>query len=277
MAFADSLKKLNAQRLQQSVKATVQSNGRLTFTVEATKVMDLSDEKSLIIFEAENGDLGATISHKGDPDAFELKKCGLYFYVAFKNYLQQAGIDYKGQRIIYDITELDEKLDERTLYKFERRVLPKSPEQLPYTDASVDNGAGCGAGNGDGSGSGEPAEQEDADLPPDAPEAAATPSEPPVRPTMPPPPPTRPTRPMPPPPPMPTRPARPMPPPPQIRPDAPSAEELARRAEKFADNAMKNLSQEQIAELAKEALAAGIKPSAAKPEDKTHKDGDWSF
>ena len=277
MAFADSLKKLNAQRLQQSVKATVQSNGRLTFTVEATKVMDLSDEKSLIIFEAENGDLGATISHKGDPDAFELKKCGLYFYVAFKNYLQQAGIDYKGQRIIYDITELDEKLDERTLYKFERRVLPKSPEQLPYTDASVDNGAGngdgsgsgagagCGAGNGDGSGSGEPAEQEDADLPPDAPEAAATPSEPPVRPTMPPPPP------------MPTRPARPMPPPPQIRPDAPSAEELARRAEKFADNAMKNLSQEQIAELAKEALAAGIKPSAAKPEDKTHKDGDWSF
>ena len=275
MAFADSLKKLNAQRLQQSVKATVQSNGRLTFTVEATKVMDLSDEKSLIIFEAENGDLGATISHKGDPDAFELKKCGLYFYVAFKNYLQQAGIDYKGQRIIYDITELDEKLDERTLYKFERRVLPKSPEQLPYTDASVDNGAGngdgsgsgagagCGAGNGDGSGSGEPAEQEDADLPPDAPEAAATPSEPPVRPTMPPPPPTRPTR--------------PMPPPPQIRPDAPSAEELARRAEKFADNAMKNLSQEQIAELAKEALAAGIKPSAAKPEDKTHKDGDWSF
>ena len=289
MAFADSLKKLNAQRLQQSVKATVQSNGRLTFTVEATKVMDLSDEKSLIIFEAENGDLGATISHKGDPDAFELKKCGLYFYVAFKNYLQQAGIDYKGQRIIYDITELDEKLDERTLYKFERRVLPKSPEQLPYTDASVDNGAGngdgsgsgagagCGAGNGDGAGSGEPAEQEDADLPPDAPEATATPSEPPARPTIPPPPPARPTRPMPPPPQMPTRPARPMPPPPQIRPDAPSAEELARRAEDFADNAMKNLSQEQIAELAKEALAAGIKPSVAKPEDKTHKDGDWSF
>lgn len=289
MAFADTLKKLNAQRLQQSVKATVQSNGRLTFTVEATKVMDLSDEKSLIIFEAENGDLGATISHKGDPDAFELKKCGLYFYVAFKNYLQQAGIDYKGQRIIYDITELDEKLDERTLYKFERRVLPKSPEQLPYTDASVDNGAGngdgtgsgagagCGAGNGDGTGSGEPTEQEDEVLPPDAPEAPATPSEPPVRPPMPPPPPARPARPMPPPPQMPTRPTRPMPPPPQIRPDAPSADELARRAEEFADNAMKNLSQEQIAELAKEALAAGIEPSAAKPDDKTHMDGDWSF
>lgn len=301
MAFADTLKKLNAQRLQQSVKATVQSNGRLTFTVEATKVMELSDEKSLIIFEADNGDLGATISHKGDPDAFELKKCGLYFYVAFKNYLQQAGIDYKGQRIIYDITELDEKLDERTLYKFERRVLPKSPEQLPYTDASVDNGAGngdgtgsgagagCGAGNGDGTGSGEPTEQEDADLPPDAPEAPATPSEPPVRPTMPPPPPERPTRPMPPPPPMQTRPTRPMPPPPQIRPDAPSAEELARRAADFADKAMKSLSQEQIAALAEEALAASIERkgtevaeqimSTVPPEvvNKALNGEDWSF
>ena len=105
MAFADRLKKLDAHRLQQSVKATVQANGRLTFTVEATKEMALSEEKSLVIFEADGGDLGAIISHKGDPEAFVLKKCGQYFYVAFKNYLQQAGIDYKGQRIIYDITE----------------------------------------------------------------------------------------------------------------------------------------------------------------------------
>ena len=148
MAFADRLKKLDAHRLQQSVKATVQANGRLTFTVEATKEMALSEEKSLVIFEADGGDLGAIISHKGDPEAFVLKKCGQYFYVAFKNYLQQAGIDYKGQRIIYDITELDERLEGKTLYKFERRVLPKSPEMLPYTDAAD------GAGNGDGSGSG---------------------------------------------------------------------------------------------------------------------------
>lgn len=136
MAFADKLKKLDAHRLQQSVKATVQSNGRLTFTVEATKEMGLSEEKSLIIFEADGGDLGAVISIKNDPEAFILKKCGLYYYVAFKNYLQQAGIDYKNQRIIYDITELDEKIEGKTLYQFARRVLPKMPEQLPITGIS---------------------------------------------------------------------------------------------------------------------------------------------
>ncbi len=133
MGFAEKLKKLNAQRLQQSVKATVQSNGRLTFTVEAAKVMALSEDKSLVVFEADNGDLGATISEKGDPNAFVLKQSGGYFFVSFKNYLQQAGIDYKNQRIIYDITELDEELEGRTLYKFERRVLPKHPKPLPET------------------------------------------------------------------------------------------------------------------------------------------------
>ena len=133
MGFADKLKKLNAQRLQQSVKATVQSNGRLTFTVEAAKVMALSEDKSLVVFEAENGDLGATISERGDSNAFVLKQSGGYFFVSFKNYLQQAGIDYKNQRIIYDITELDEELEGRTLYKFERRVLPKHPKPLPET------------------------------------------------------------------------------------------------------------------------------------------------
>lgn len=159
MAFADKLKKLDAHRLQQSVKATVQSNGRLTFTVEATKEMGLSEEKSLVIFEADGGDLGAVISHKGDPDAFILKRCGLYFYVAFKNYLQQAGIDYKGQRIIYDITELDEKIDGKTLYQFARRVLPKAPEQLPISEVS--NGCGNGDGTGDGHGSGSGAGNDD--------------------------------------------------------------------------------------------------------------------
>ena len=132
MAFADNLKKLDALRLQQQVKATVQYNGRLSFTLEAGKTMGLSEEKSIIIFEAQNGDLGATISAKGDPEAFVLKKCGPYFYLALHNYLKQAGIDYKRQKIIYDISPLDEKIEGRTLFKFERRFIhdPKSGTTL---------------------------------------------------------------------------------------------------------------------------------------------------
>ena len=191
MAFADKLKKLDAHRLQQSVKATVQSNGRLTFAAEAVAKMHLSDEKSLIIFEAEDGDLGATISVKGDPDGFVLKKCGAYFYVAFKNYLQQVGIDYKKQRIIYDITELDEELDGRTLYKFARRVLPKTPEQLPLSAPADDDEPGDVADldEVDDEACGDPAEEADAaaSAPEESPgETATSPCPPPGREAVPP-------------------------------------------------------------------------------------------
>lgn len=156
--FLSTLKALDAQRLQKSVKATVQNSGRLTFAMDAVKDMKLSEEKSIIILAAENGDLGAAISVKGDPNAFALKKCGAYFYVTFKNYLQQAGIDYKTQRVVYDITELDEEYKPgMPLYKFERRFLPKGSKE--DTEAEVENQA-------DGK-----------ETPPAAPESPATPSE----------------------------------------------------------------------------------------------------
>lgn len=151
------MKPLDAQRLQKSVKATVQNSGRLTFAMDAVKDMELSEDKSIIILAAEDGNLGAVISHKGDPEAFVLKKCGAYFYVSFKNYLQQAGVDYKNQRVVYDITELDEEYKGRTLYKFERRLLPKNAKD---------------------DGDDETSEQQEADeTPPSAPEGTATPSE----------------------------------------------------------------------------------------------------
>ncbi len=155
-SFLSQLTPLDAQRLQKSVKATVQNSGRLTFAMDAVNDMKLTEDKSIIILAAGNGDLGAVISEKGDPEAFVLKKCGTYFYVSFKNYLQQAGVDYKSQRIIYDITELDEKYKGRTLYKFERRILLKGDkEESDPTETG----------------------EEKQEMPPAAPEAASTPSD----------------------------------------------------------------------------------------------------
>lgn len=155
-AFLSSLKPLNARRLQKSVKATVQNNGRLTFAMDAVNEMKLSEDKSIIILAAENGDLGAVISEKGDPEAFALKKCGAYFYISFRNYLRENGIDYKSRRVVYDITELDEVYNGRTLYKFERRFIEKS-DHAADDDAEVDI---------------------ETETPPDAQERASTPSEP---------------------------------------------------------------------------------------------------
>ena len=56
--FVAGLKRLDAERLQQSAKAAIQSNGRLSLTVEAGRLMHLADDKSIIIFgenESSNG------------------------------------------------------------------------------------------------------------------------------------------------------------------------------------------------------------------------------
>ena len=131
--FVAGMKRLDAVRLQQSAKAAIQSNGRLSLTVEAGRLMHLTDDSSIIIFAAANGDLGAVVSFKGDIQAFSLKKAGSYYYISLKNYLQEQGIDYKNQRIVYDITELEEMLDGKTVYRFARRVLPKETKELPLT------------------------------------------------------------------------------------------------------------------------------------------------
>ncbi len=134
MSFASGLKMLDAERLQQTAKATVQGNGRLSLTVEAGRMMHLGEDKSLVIFAAENGDLGAIVSQRGDRNGFELKKAGTYFYLTFKNYLQEMGIDYKSQRIVYDITATNEKIEGKVLYRLARRVLPKETRELPLTE-----------------------------------------------------------------------------------------------------------------------------------------------
>ena len=157
MNFAANLKMLDAERLQQTAKATIQSNGRLSLTVEAGRLMHLSDDKSIVIFAAENGDLGAIVSHKGDRRAFELKKAGAYFYITFKTYLQEMGIDYKNRRIVYDIIATDEKIDGQVLYRFSRRVLPKESKELPITEGDTpevpvgDNAAEVAPVDADGS------------------------------------------------------------------------------------------------------------------------------
>ena len=72
MAFADRLKKLDAHRLQQTVRATVQANGRLTFSVEATKAAMLSvhGDRRNSLTQLSNG----LINHYRCPNAWAAAK-----------------------------------------------------------------------------------------------------------------------------------------------------------------------------------------------------------
>ena len=136
MAFADELKKLDASSLQRLARAKVDPHGRLIFTTEAMRDMGITVDNSIVLFEARDGHLGATVAQKGAKDGFILKRNGPYLYIAFSWYLQLIGLDYKKQKIVYDVLKTDEEMEGRTLWKLERRIVKKEAKQLPVTKAS---------------------------------------------------------------------------------------------------------------------------------------------
>lgn len=135
MAFADELKKLDASSLQRLARAKVDPHGRLVFSAEAIRDMGLTVDNSIVLFEARDGNLGATVAGKEAKGGFILKSNGPYLYVTFRWYLKLIGLDYKKQRIAYRVLKTDEEMEGRTLWKLERMIIKKE-KQLPISKES---------------------------------------------------------------------------------------------------------------------------------------------
>ena len=58
-----------------------------------------------------------------DPKAFKVSKAGEYFYLRMKHILEKLKIDYKANRVIFDIKE--EESNGTKYYKLEMRPLKK--------------------------------------------------------------------------------------------------------------------------------------------------------
>lgn len=122
MAFKDMIEILDGERLSLTTKATIQNSGRLNFTPETTKLMGLSGESTILLFKAGERDLAAVVKQGEDRRGFKVKKTGPYFYIPLKNYLEEEGIDYRGNtRIVFDITKINEDYDGLPIFKMVRR------------------------------------------------------------------------------------------------------------------------------------------------------------
>jgi hypothetical protein len=117
------LKFFNPEQLDKNLKATIQKTGKLGFTIEAAKKLQLSTDKSIGIAENEDDsndkNLYVVIYPEKKQGAFNINKAGDYFYVNIKALLENLKIDYISNVITFDIIE--EKLDGETIYKFKRR------------------------------------------------------------------------------------------------------------------------------------------------------------
>jgi hypothetical protein len=113
------------------VKATVHKTGKMGFSTGAIKVLGLDKNKyfKLALNEDDENDtnLYLVLAKESDKDTFVTNKAGPYYYIKIKHVLDELGVDYKSETIIYDIREV--KDSEVKCYKLSRRKSTSKKQQ----------------------------------------------------------------------------------------------------------------------------------------------------
>lgn len=95
---------LSAKRFEKKLKATIQASGRLGFTDETAKALDLSAGKfAKFAKDDENGSLYLIIIDERDEDAFEIRVSSQYYYVPTRLMFDTLGYDYANNNIMFDL------------------------------------------------------------------------------------------------------------------------------------------------------------------------------
>jgi len=117
------IKFFNPDSLDRNLKATVHKSGKLGFTVDAAKKLKLETNKSAAIGANEDDpsdeSLYVIVYNEVRNDAFRIAKAGQYYYINLKALFDALKINYKGESVVYDISE--EHIENNTVFKFSRR------------------------------------------------------------------------------------------------------------------------------------------------------------
>lgn len=144
----DGKKLLDAERLQLSAKALVQTDGRLTFSSGAVKMLELPSPAefdrdkpyTLLIYDLGDRNLGVVVKEGFDIRGFQLRRSGQEVYIFFKNYFREAEIDFSRPRsAYYTIVKTSEKSEDKSVYKFEFQTRALGEEE-EYDDTPEKGG-----------------------------------------------------------------------------------------------------------------------------------------
>ncbi|MHA8084924.1 hypothetical protein U8695_05005 [Aquirufa antheringensis] len=117
----------NANELAAKTKATVHSSGKLGFSIETNKILELDQYKFMQIAtnEDDENDLNLyAILHKDEIEgAFRLIKAGSYYNLNTKGLFDKLNVDYQNSTVIYDIVKSD--YEGRQILKLLRRDIKK--------------------------------------------------------------------------------------------------------------------------------------------------------
>ncbi len=119
------IKIFSAKQYSAKLKVTIQSSGKLGFTDETAKELQLSP-LTYIKLGADESDrdvLYMVVCGCPDEDAFKVCKAGDYYYLPTTALFMSLGLDFKNKTIIFDLTrsmEFDDELGGK-VYKLNKR------------------------------------------------------------------------------------------------------------------------------------------------------------
>lgn len=123
----------SAKQYSAKLKVTIQATGKLGFTDDTAKELELSTQ-TYIKLGADESDpdvMYLVVLQEADDDAFKVCKAGDYYYLPTAVLFLSLGYDFRNKTIIFDLTrlrEFDEELGGK-VYKLNKRESDKKKKK----------------------------------------------------------------------------------------------------------------------------------------------------
>lgn len=123
------MKILSSKEFSSKLRVSIQSSGKLCFTDETARTLKLSEVKAVKFGQddEDSSQLYLIIPSTDDPDSFEVKTSGKYYYIPTKSLFDSLGIDYRRDPqqggVAYDLIRMPGMDDEAggLTYKMNKR------------------------------------------------------------------------------------------------------------------------------------------------------------
>ena len=125
------LESYNPEQLDKNQKVTIHKTGKMGFTMDAARKLNLAEMKSAnIAYNKSNSNdtsLYLLIYQDINEGKFRVSKAGLYYYINTKILFDNLKIDYSNGNITYDMSE--EIINNKHVYKLKRREQKEKPTE----------------------------------------------------------------------------------------------------------------------------------------------------
>lgn len=130
--MALKVKKLSVKEYGIKMKAAIQSSGKLSFTESTANNLHLDKDTHFALYQDEtDAEIMYMVANTDDPDAFPVRRSGIYYYMPTKVLFDMLEVDYVHNTYIFDIIRMAKHDAELggTVYQMKRRRCDKPAEE----------------------------------------------------------------------------------------------------------------------------------------------------